>query len=111
MAKELEKLLGKQSGGEGTPKSDLPSPEKDISKRKPAPEPREQITAKLPISLVEELRETSMLLAGPPYKLTMRDIIEQGVQKELKRLKRDADKVRDFMAALDTKQGQQAANG
>ena len=104
MPNELEKVMGgKPNTGPGTTG--------DGTTKKADAEPKEQITAKLPVSLVEELRETSRFLAGPPYQLTMRDIIEQGVRRELKRLKGDADKVREFTAAFDTKRESRAANG
>ena len=82
----------------------------DGTTKKADAEPKEQITAKLPLSLVEELREASELLQIPPYKLNMRMIVEEAIRRELKRRKGDIERVRAFTQG-DAAEEKQAVNG
>ena len=104
MANELEKLMGGKPTKQGAATA-------NGALKKADEEPKEQITVKLPISLVEELREASKFLSIPPYELNMRAIAEQAIRRELKRLKSDIERVRAFRDGLDTKDNSQAVNG
>ena len=44
-------------------------------------------TFHLPVSLVEEARDATVALSGPPVRLTLAKLVEDGVRREVERLR------------------------
>lgn len=53
-------------------------------------------TFHLPGDLVDELRNAVVALSGPPVRLTLADLAEVALRKELGRLKRSHNRGKDF---------------
>lgn len=46
------------------------------------------LTTRLPAALIEELRDCVVALSGPPHRLTVSELIEEAVKRELGRRRR-----------------------
>lgn len=76
-------------GGTPIPRRHAPAP-KSTPKPTPAANPSRKIRATfhLPAALVDEARNAVVTLAGPPVRLTLARLVEDGIRRELDRLRK-----------------------
>jgi hypothetical protein len=57
--------------------------------RRPASTPRRRVRATfhLPVDLVEEIRNATVALSGPPTRLTLARLVENALRREVERLR------------------------
>ena len=53
------------------------------------PSPKTRATFHLPLSLVEEARNATVALSGPPLRLTLAKLVEDGIRHEVERLRNE----------------------
>lgn len=75
------------------PAGTVPRPEP-----KPARPPKVRATFHLPKDLLEEARDAVVALSGPPVRLTLADLAENALRREVERLKKAHNKGRGFAA-------------
>ena len=60
------------------------------------PQKKERFTVHLPPEIIREARDTVITLKGPPLQLTLSELVENSLRRELKRLKKSHNQGRDF---------------
>lgn len=65
----------------------LGAPPPATRERSVAPGRKTRATFHLPVTLVEEARNATVALSGPPVRLTLAKLVEDGVRREVERLR------------------------